>query len=182
MRRFCTAVVLLMLCTLCGRALADGKVFSQIAAASTQIPDQSAIICWEPGENGGPGTQTLVIETSFEGEGTQFGWVVPLPGQPLVRPATTGTIPSLRAVFLPKIERPAPWGGLLFLLGLMFAALLLKHPAMRVGGVLLVIVVGGFIFLMPALGGARSSVGGGPVVDVAVLSREIVGNYEVTVV
>ncbi len=171
---------LLVLCLAAPAAFADGKVFSQIAAAPTQIPDQSAIICWEPGEKGGPGTQTLVIETSFEGEGTEFGWVVPLPGQPLVRPATTGTIPSLRGVFLPKIERPLELFVPLLFLGLAFAAMLLRTAIGRIVGVTSALVLGGLVF-MPALGTARSSVGG-RAPGIEVLSREVVGNYDVTVV
>ena len=53
--------------------LADGKVIPQRAFAIPQIPDQQALLHYANG------TETLVIETTFVGEGTNFAWVVPLP-------------------------------------------------------------------------------------------------------
>jgi len=55
---------------------ADGKVFSQVTAVKTTTPDQRALV------NFADGTETLVVETTFVGAGTNFAWVVPLPAAP----------------------------------------------------------------------------------------------------
>ena len=57
-------------------ARADGKVFSQVTAVKTTTPDQRALLHFADG------TETLVVETTFVGAGTNFAWVVPLPAAP----------------------------------------------------------------------------------------------------
>ncbi|MBC8097734.1 MAG: DUF2330 domain-containing protein [Akkermansiaceae bacterium] len=86
-------------------AAADGKVFSQRAViAEAFIPDQRALICWSNG------VQRLVIETRFAGEGTNFAWVVPLPSQPEIEPATSGVFATLAYQLRPElIHQPSPW-------------------------------------------------------------------------
>jgi hypothetical protein len=72
-------------------ALADGMVIPTIAyPAKITIPDQRALICFSNG------TERLVIETRFTGAGTNFAWVVPLPGQPVIEEATTGLFTTLQ--------------------------------------------------------------------------------------
>lgn len=86
-------------------AAADGKVFShQAVIAETHIPDQRALICWSNG------IERLVIETRFAGEGTNFAWVVPLPSQPEIEPATSGLFSTLAYQLRPElIHRPPLW-------------------------------------------------------------------------
>jgi hypothetical protein len=47
-------------------ARADGKVFSQVTAVKTTTPDQRALLHFAGG------TETLVVETTFVGAGTNF--------------------------------------------------------------------------------------------------------------
>ena len=94
-------------------ALADGMVVPTFAfPAKITIPDQSALICFSNG------TERLVIETRFTGSGTNFAWVVPLPGQPVIEEATRGLFPTLEYLFRPEIvhEVPQYYVGVLLLI------------------------------------------------------------------
>ena len=84
-------------------ALADGMIVPSTAyPATVTIPDQRALICFSNG------VERLVIETRFTGAGTNFAWVVPLPGKPLVEQATTGLFPTLQFVFRPQVVTNVP--------------------------------------------------------------------------
>jgi hypothetical protein len=77
----------------------DGKVFpTALIAGEVSIPDQRAILCWANGE------ERLVIETRFEGEGTHFAWVMPLPAVPRIEPATTGVFRTLEHLTRPELR------------------------------------------------------------------------------
>jgi hypothetical protein len=91
---------------------ADGKVFpTAMIAGEVSVPDQRAIVCWANGQ------QRLVIETRFEGEGTNFAWVVPLPSVPRIEVATTGVFRTLEQITRPELrDRVAPiWRWILVL-------------------------------------------------------------------
>lgn len=201
-----TAIRFLALITLAlpSAVLGDGKVFSR-AAAVIEIPDQEALI------HHAAGVQTMVIETRFKppaaasgasvlaaaDQRSDFAWVVPVPGPksdggrgsvPDVFPATTGIFPTLRAITAPHVEDnvPAFW-ALACIVTLVAIAIvgLAKSQGVPVVVrlvvmVLLVLIVIGI--MLPSLGKARSSaramVGDG----VDVLSRSIVGSYDVAVV
>ncbi len=93
-----TRVCLLALASLLPmRAPADGMVIPQRAFAIPQIPDQQALLHYANG------TETLVIETSFKGQGTNFAWVVPFPTLPKVAPVSNGLFPTLQIIFQPKV-------------------------------------------------------------------------------
>ena len=80
-------------------AWADGRVFgTQQTYVRIPIPDQQALICFSNG------VEHLVIETSFIAEGTNFGWVVPVPSEPTVTASTRGLFPTLRNVFQPVVH------------------------------------------------------------------------------
>ena len=79
-------------------ALADGLVVPTVAyPAKITIPDQRALICYTNG------TERLAIETRFVGEGTNFAWVVPLPGKPVIEEATSGLFTTLDYIFRPTV-------------------------------------------------------------------------------
>jgi hypothetical protein len=83
-------------------AFADGVVIPATAFQKVQIPDQRALIHFANGQ------ETLVIDTSFKGEGTNFAWIVPFPSLPRVEPATTGLFETLQTLFQPKIVHEVP--------------------------------------------------------------------------
>jgi Uncharacterized protein conserved in bacteria (DUF2330) len=95
MKRFGLSLLLLFLPL---AVWADGMVIPPMAfPANVTIPDQQALICYSNG------VERLVIETRFTGSGTNFAWVVPLPSQPMIEPATTGLFPTLEYMFQPEI-------------------------------------------------------------------------------
>jgi hypothetical protein len=190
----CSAMLaaLLALFVTCTPALADGKMFSRLEVP-TLIPDQEALIAWDAPTS----TQTLVIETRFAGPAAEQGlaWVVPVPGgldptnpqPPEVFAASPGLFPTLRALFSPVVVRDGP--PVFLLLGLVAMVLLCVLFARKVNGRLhplvagivalacVVVVIG---FMLPALGKARASAGGGD--SVSILSRHRVGAFETTTV
>ncbi len=104
MPRFWLLALLVLVATTC--LFGDGIILPPVAAPEVTMPDQRALLVWHDG------TETLVIESRFSGQGDRFAWVVPLPSRPEIKPATTGTLPSLQAVFRPRIIPPAALGFL----------------------------------------------------------------------
>jgi len=105
-------------------ALADGVVIPATAyPAKVTIPDQRALICWSNG------TERLAIETQFSGEGTNFAWVVPLPGKPIIEEATSGLFTTLEYIFRPTvIHNVAPFYSiLLFCTGIVYLMLTVRR-------------------------------------------------------
>ena len=107
---------------------ADGKVFRHVemAAGPVTIPDQRALICWSNG------VERLVIETSFQGSGSNFAWVVPVPAPPQIEEAPPGLFPTLEYLFRPSIRQVEPlWplAGLLVILIVWF----IKRPPLNRG-------------------------------------------------
>ncbi len=115
--RFLLLIILLV--SPVGAARADGKVFAREGVVAT-IPDQRALIVYENG------IQTLVIETRFEASGSpaiiqestgearreaskeasargEFAWVVPVPSVPELFEVTPGLMPTVQAVFEPRV-------------------------------------------------------------------------------
>jgi hypothetical protein len=97
---------------------ADGIILTPVAAPEVSMPDQRALLVWRNG------TETLVIESRFVGQGEDFAWVVPLPAKPEIKPATAGILPALHAVFQPRIVPPASLGVLPFAFVVCLPALL----------------------------------------------------------
>lgn len=156
------------------RVLADGKVFNtRVVTAPTQIPDQRAIIvCHEEAE-------TLVIDTAFVGEGTDFAWVVPLPAKPDVKALSPGAFECLQAAFAPRVEAlhtafvvaPAVW--------LLILALSMHLKAWRRVVVLILLFTLGVLALLPSLGSSRG-LSPSPAPSVRIVNRQEVGSFEVT--
>lgn len=181
--------------------LADGKIYPRGVALPPPIPDQQAIIAWDDATS----TQTLAIETRFaavpaapataatdQRGDSPFVWIVPLPGPaaPQITAATPGLFPTVRAIFLPRVYDNAPGmiGPLIFLtvmllLGTWISARGRKGKLNSLVSIVCLLVGFSCIagLLLPALGTARSSAGGAAP-GVVVLSREIVGSYDVAVV
>ncbi len=153
---------------------ADGKVFSKVALADPQIPDQRALIHYENG------VERLVIDTSFKGFGTNFAWVVPLPSVPKIEPVTAGFFPTLQFLFQPVVIHDAPkwfWASL----GLGFVLFTVLRAKRQNKSVWEILVVWFFIWvfagmLLPALASAKG--GDAQIAGLKVLQREKVGVYD----
>lgn len=169
-------------------AFADGKFYGTYEVAPT-IPDQEALIAYDPATR----IQTLVIQTKFQGEGTDFAWVVPIPGgpdrasprAPEIFAATTGTFPTLRSLFQPFVRRDSSiiWPFLLGILGPPLLILLLRkrhdYSALATAMLVLVLVVVVAGVFLPALGKAR-----GIAADqtVSILDSRCVGAFDTTTI
>lgn len=123
---------------------ADGKVFSQVTAVKTVTPDQRALLHFADG------TETLVVETTFVGAGTNFAWVVPLPAAPEITAVPRTVFTNLERLFQPEvIHKQAQWWLGMLLLTLFFGTLL--RAVGKPGGVLQwLALVGAFSMLLIA--------------------------------
>ena len=155
--------------------LADGMVIPQRAFAIPQIPDQQALLHYADG------TETLVIETSFTGQGTNFAWVVPLPAVPKVQPVSTGLFPTLQIIFQPKVMLSVKhyWIALpMAVLAICLIALIRRESffGLLILGLLILVAM----LFLPSLGAARSKGGfsGALVANVRVLSRQHAGLFD----
>jgi len=113
------AVIILLLLRSAETGLADGKVFAQPEViAQVEIPNQQALISHRAG------VECLVIETTFLGEGTNFGWVIPLPNEPKIQPVSESFFHSLQKAFQPRLLHYVHhyYLGILFVSGLAFLA------------------------------------------------------------
>ncbi len=165
-------VSLFILCT-AESAFADGKVFgkSGIAYAGVNIPDQEALIHWADG------IETMVIRTSYIGEGDEFAWIVPTPAEPEVSASTNGLFPALRAITSPRVQTAGePWGIYVTIVTLIVICWLLDYRSVAAAIILISLLV---MCLFPALGTDRRSMGADAALDV--LQQTSVGDFEVAV-
>lgn len=100
-RKSITRWAFLCLVFLCaGNLLADGKYWPLAAyKKAPDIPGQKAVIIYKDG------VEKLIIESSLEGEGKEFGWIIPLPNKPEnFEIASAGFIHTLSNVVQPEIN------------------------------------------------------------------------------
>ncbi len=149
--------------------------------AKITIPDQRALIHFTNG------TERLVIETRFTGEGTNFAWVIPLPSQPVIEEATTGLFPTLQYLFQPRIIHNVPhfYLGILLVMGLIcLFRFAIKYAS--VGFVILLLFLLALLagMFLPALGKAGAKAMGMTTSEqaVSILNRKLVGIFETTTI
>jgi hypothetical protein len=164
----------LMLAATC--AFGDGCVFaSSTAFAKVQIPDQRALIHFSNG------VETLVIDTAFKGEGTNFAWVVPVPSTPKVEAATSGLFPTLQMLFRSPVEHELAGIWLIAIVaGVILGSLIWRQRStgscMDVLAVwFLLLLLSGLI--LPALGTA-SSTATSTRDELNIIERKTVGIYD----
>lgn len=92
-------VAFLLLGTLSGLALADGYVAAELRVAEKpDMSTQRAVIFHRNG------TEVLIVESPFRGQGDRFGWLLPVPSEPTrVLPADPRLFAALFGRFQPKI-------------------------------------------------------------------------------
>ena len=99
--------------------LGDGGFIPSTALERIQIPNQRALIHYASGR------ETLVIDTAFRGGGTNFAWIIPVPGEPKLEPVSAGVFTTLDTIFQPKIiHERFPLYKLAIILGLVLAFIL----------------------------------------------------------
>lgn len=154
----------------------DGGFIPATAFERVQIPDQRALIHFANG------TETLVIDTAFKGDGTNFAWIIPVPSVPTLEPATTGLFTTLQFLFRPRIvHNVASYYWIAVFLGILIAfRLWIKHT----GESLILFLLGVFlliIFLSSVLSPAHLGIAGSttsPGDQVHVIDRKRVGIYD----
>ena len=156
-------------------ALADGMVIPERAFAIPQIPDQQALIHYANG------TETLVIETSFTGQGSNFAWVVPLPAVAKIEPASTGLFPTLQTILQPKVVLSVRhyWIALPIAALVVWLIRFIRRESFF-GLLVLGLLLLPAMLLLPALAPAKSRAGApeSTVASVRVLNRQTAGLFE----
>lgn len=137
---------------------ADGKYFPAKAyRTSPTIHSQRAILKYKDGQ------ETLVIESSFDGEGQEFGWVIPLPAKPTnFEEASSGFLQTLSVTVQPNIIHDVTGGftyifGMTGIAGVFFILTLFVNSKRNIFKLFLLFVLLfslGISVFMPALGKA----------------------------
>ena len=178
LRVFVPCLLLLQLLLATTPANADGGFVGTTAYATVQIPDQRALIHYADG------VETLVIDTAFQGAGTNFGWIVPVPAIPTLLETTSGLFPTLGILFQPRVVPRAgdDYEWMLALGAFAFCQVLAFRSTRPLRNALLItlffVIAGGL--LLPALATAKGK-GEREEAAVQVLSRQTIGGYEVAI-
>ncbi len=161
-------------------ARADGKVFRILAEDPTgaTMPDQQALIHFKDG------VETLAIETALHGFAGELCVGGAAAAAPEVSPATPGLFKTLRAMHQPEIR--GSHQSFLVVSVPVALVLLVMIGRPRLGWRVLLYILLPFlalVMLLPTLGKARGIAGGVEGVGgVTEVSRQLVGEFEVTVV
>lgn len=161
--------------------LGDGmKVPQQGVRAYPDIPYQEAFIAHRDG------VETLIIQSSIDGEGETFGWVVPVPAAPthfeVVSPGVFGV---LKQAVEPQITMESDLGGyvamtlLLVFLGAVIICPKAKRGRLSEWLLFLLILLLLAAMAVPSFQKVRSTRGAIPGVEVEQAAR--IGNYDVVV-
>lgn len=156
---------------------ADGKVFSQVTAVKTVTPDQRALLHFADG------TETLVVETTFVGAGTNFAWVVPLPAAPEISAVPRTVFTNLERLFQPEVihKQTKWWIGMLFCAVMLALAVHQHRKGKDIVEVLVVLAIFGLLvaLVVPTFVKARGSLGISiEQAGVQILARQTVGVFD----
>ena len=184
-RRIMFGLAVAVVLVLASEAQADGCKFPEVAVqAMPKIPQQRAIVVWQDG------AETLVVESSFESESHDVGWVLPLPAEPTkLDVAEPGMLTSMSACLQPRITHDLGLVKFPMILLICFAPFVCLIIFVRDSGArrewvinilaieALCVLISSILF--PTLG--HAGLDGPMVVGITELSSQRVGNYDVTV-
>ncbi|MHC4192859.1 MAG: DUF2330 domain-containing protein, partial [Planctomycetota bacterium] len=167
---------------------ADGKFFAERAyKVPPAIPSQRAILIHKDG------TEKLIIESALQGEGKEFGWVIPLPAKPTeFEKVSPGLIKTLSLTLQPRITHDLTNSlGSLYVISTIVALsclLVLTIKPKEYTTVLLITGLGALsaCLLVSALGTAKQTAGVGGadsavVPGVKVQNVQEIGSYNLAV-
>ena len=185
----------------CPSSFADGYYVPELYVKLPNIPVQRALLKYRDG------VETLIVESTLDGPGQKFGWIIPVPNFPQrFEKVTPGVLKTLSVSLQPTIthHRPRSRDGafLRFLFPFLFSAwalaMILKcRSIMRKGCpnfwsiikfnicLAIIIFVGAPIFIMFVSSFFAVYASSGPLpppTTVRVESRHLVGDYEISVV
>ncbi len=164
---------------------ADGKFFRQLEVADEPgIQAQRAAIVFKDG------VETLIVQSDVEGEGTSYGWLLPLPAEPTsIEPCAANALNALTRVVHPEVAgTPKLFVAFSVLFLLVAAVTCHDHLGRKDRGTVrasVMSVLSGVVILLvlatlwlPAL----SSAGLAECSDVEVLQTTKAGVYDVTII
>ena len=95
------ALLLLLSVLLPAAAAADGFYIPEVRRKLPDIPLQQAVLSWKGG------VETLVVESTLDGEGNSFGWIIPVPSSPRsFEKVSPGLLRTLSFQVQPKLVHP----------------------------------------------------------------------------
>jgi hypothetical protein len=113
-------LVFLLVLAVCEFSFADGFYVPEVRRNLPDIPIQRALIKYRDG------SETLIIESTLDGGGRNFGWVIPVPGEPLrFEKISPGLLKTLSVQIRPKINHVRPDRGIFGLPVYVFFAILI---------------------------------------------------------
>ena len=113
-------LVFLFILAICKFSLADGVYVPEVRQKLPDIPVQRALIKYRDG------AETLIIESTLNGSGKNFGWIIPVPGEPLrFEKLSPGLLKTLSVQIRPRIHTVRPDRGILGVPILVFFAILI---------------------------------------------------------
>lgn len=148
-----TFLCLIFLCA--SNLLADGKYWPRAAyKKAPDIPGQKVVIIYKDG------VEKLIIESSLEGEGKEFGWIIPLPNKPdKFEVASAGFIHTLSTAIQPNVTNDVSQGlrAIIWLAGVITIACLMsifKRPKKRLHRLLIILFLIFYVaFVFPIMRG-----------------------------
>lgn len=163
--------------------LGDGKFFPEkVYKVPPSIPSQRALLIYKDG------VETLVIESALQGEGKNFGWVIPVPAKPTeFAKASAGFLDTLSLNLQPKIiDNVGGTVGCSFVITIIvticYFMAITKRPRSSIANViilLLTILILAAIF-MPALGTVSYNTSA-MIQQLRVVETSDVGDYVISV-
>jgi len=177
-------LVLLSLLFVYQLSYADGVY---IPAARKKIPDipvQRALVKYHGG------TEALIVESSLDGEGGDYGWIIPVPNQPTkFDKVSPGLLKTLSLQIQPKIHHKEPYAkgfgipvSIIFTILIVMICLCIMRWG-KVGAIFPTLLLVFYIWMLPNFlvyrAGPGSLTKANPLIKIT--SSEIVGDYEVFV-
>jgi hypothetical protein len=166
-------VLLLAFCSICS---ADGYIMPKVRIKPPDMPIQRALVKYRGG------IETLIIEATFEGEGNNFGWIIPVPSVPQkFERVSPGLLNTLSYQLNYKIKhRPWELGVFIFMVALLalncFTFILTGWSGGWVSLTLTVIAV--MVIPQYRIFGASSTDSPG----IKLVGKEAIGNYEIFII
>jgi hypothetical protein len=163
---------------------ADGFYIPEARKKIPNIPVQRALVKYHKG------TEALIIESTLDGEGGDYGWIIPVPNPPKkFDKVSPGLLKTLSMQIQPKIRHVEPHGKVFGIRITVFFAITIIITwlcVMRWGPNASLIPLGIFILsliIAPNIAQYRAGPGSSSKADplVKITSSEIVGDYEVFV-
>ncbi|MHC4456642.1 MAG: DUF2330 domain-containing protein [Planctomycetota bacterium] len=180
MKPILLAIVLIFIFFFCRFAYADGVYIPEVRKKIPDIPVQRALLQYRDG------VETLIIESTLDGEGDSYGWIIPLPDIPhRIEKFSPGLSKTLSLQVQPKIHQsePSPFAFGLSVTSIMvilvaavcFSIILWGWKGGVVSSILAVVV----FYMLPNFIAYRSALPPTVTPLVEIKDRAIVGNYEI---